>query len=67
MANTPLFNLRVKWISGHSKVVGNKEADKLAKEAAEGKASRRVDLPRLLQNELPIAHQPSNKNNTRNS
>jgi hypothetical protein len=55
MANTPLFNLRIKWISGHSKVVGNEEADKLAKEAAEGKASRRVDLPPLLQKELPIS------------
>jgi len=55
LANAPLFNLKIKWISGHSKVVGNEEADKLAKEAAEGKASRRLDLPPLLQKELPIS------------
>jgi len=50
-----LFNLRIKWISGHSKIVGNEKADKLAKEAAEGKASWQVDLPPILQKELPIS------------
>jgi hypothetical protein len=54
-ANTFRFNLRIKWISGHSKVAGNEEADKLAKEAAEGKASRRQDLPPLLREVLPTS------------
>jgi ribonuclease HI len=54
-ANSFLFNLKIKWISGHSRVIGNEEADKLAKEAAEGKASRRQDLPPILRNDLPTS------------
>jgi hypothetical protein len=54
-ANSFRFSLKIGWISGHSKVKGNEEADKLAKEAAEGNASRRQDLPPLLQKELPLS------------
>jgi ribonuclease HI len=45
----------VKWISSHSGVPGSEKADKLAKEAAEGRASRRTDLPRILRGPLPTS------------
>ena len=52
-------NLRAKttirWISSHSEVKGNEQADSLAKEAAIGKASRRASLPPLLQKKLPTS------------
>ena len=35
-------SIRLVWISGHSDVRGNEQADKLAKEAAERRASERV-------------------------
>ena len=35
-ANRVACNLTMKWISGHSKVRGNEEVDRLAKEAATG-------------------------------
>ena len=48
-------NLTFRWISGHSKVKGNEEADKLAKDAAEGHSSTRNDLPHILRNALPTS------------
>jgi hypothetical protein len=44
--------LAVKWISGHSKVKENEEADKLAKDAAVGISSARADLPHILRRSL---------------
>ena len=46
-------NLTLRWISSHSEVKGNEEADRLAKEAAEGRSSTRLNLPPLLRNPLP--------------
>ena len=43
----------IKWISGYSKVKGNKEADRLAKDTAEGRSSPRASLPHVLRNPLP--------------
>ena len=34
---------------------GNEAADKLAKEAAQGRLSRQVDLPHLLRSQLPVS------------
>ena len=54
-----LDNLRAKvtiqWISSHSEVKGNEETNRLAKEAAAGKASRQEDLPPLLCKTLPTS------------
>jgi ribonuclease HI len=51
-ANKSWAKLDMKWISGHSKMHGNESADKLAKEAVSGKASRREDLPPILRQTL---------------
>ena len=40
--------LKVIWISGHSEVQGNKEADNLVKRAMQGQSSPPLDLPLLL-------------------
>lgn len=53
-ASNSLAKISVAWISGHSNVPGNEKADKLAKEAAEGRASRRADLPHILSKPLPV-------------
>jgi ribonuclease HI len=53
--NSSRAKIRVKWISGHSDVRGNEKADKLAKEAADGKASRRTDQPPFLRRTLPTS------------
>jgi ribonuclease HI len=46
--------VKLNWISGHSNVAGNERADRLAKEAADGRASKTTDLPPILRNVLPI-------------
>jgi hypothetical protein len=48
-------SLAIKWISGHSKVKGNEEADKLAKDAAAGRSSARAELPHILRSSLPTS------------
>jgi ribonuclease HI/exonuclease III len=60
-ANKSQATIRLKWISGHSDVRGNEKADKLAKEAAEGRASRRVDQPPFLQRTLPVSVSSCNR------
>ena len=54
-ANAASTTVSFKWISGHTGVCGNEEADRLAKEAAEGNASRRTDLPPMLRSSLPLS------------
>jgi ribonuclease HI len=47
--------LTIKWISGHSKVRGNEEADRVAKNAAQGLSSARAALPHILRSTLPTS------------
>jgi hypothetical protein len=47
--------LTIRWISAHSKVKGNEEADRVAKNAAEGRSSARVNLPQILRSPLPTS------------
>jgi ribonuclease HI/endonuclease/exonuclease/phosphatase family metal-dependent hydrolase len=54
-ANRVACNLTIRWISGHSKVKGNEEVDKLAKDAAAGRSSATVRLPHVLRNPLPTS------------
>ena len=54
-ANSLPSKLSIRWISSHSEVRGNEAADKLAKEAAQGRSSRQVDLPHLLRSPLPVS------------
>ena len=48
-------NLAIKWISGHSKVKGNEEADRLAKDASAGRSSARANLPPVLRRTIPTS------------
>lgn len=59
-ANNSQATIELKWILAHSKVTGNERADKLAKEGAEGRANRRVDLPSILRQTLPISMSAKN-------
>jgi ribonuclease HI len=54
-ANGLPCKLTIKWISSHSEVRGNEAADRLAKDAAQGRSSRRMDLPHLFRTPLPIS------------
>jgi ribonuclease HI len=47
--------LVVRWISGHSKVKGNEEADRIAKNTAEGYSSASASLPQILRDPLPTS------------
>jgi ribonuclease HI len=54
-ANSTSARLSVKWISSHSKVKGNEEVDKMAKDAAAGRSSAMAALPHLLRSPLPTS------------
>ena len=54
-ANRVACNLTIKWISSHSKVKGNEDVDKLAKDAAAGRSSISASLPHLLRSPLPTS------------
>ena len=55
LANDLACNLGIHWISSHSKVKGNEKVDELAKEAANGKSSARINLPHILRSTLPAS------------
>lgn len=54
-ANAVGCKLTIRWISGHSKVKGNEDVDRLTKDAAEGRSSAAVNLPHLLRTPLPVS------------
>jgi hypothetical protein len=54
-ANRTGCRLTIRWISSHSKVGRNEEADRLAKDAADGRSSTRNDLPHILRSLLPTS------------
>ena len=54
-ANETGCKLTIRWISSHSKVKGNEDADRMAKEAAEGRSSAAISLPHILRSPLPIS------------
>jgi ribonuclease HI len=47
------FECKLHWTPGHAEIDGNEEADKRAKEAAEGTSSLRMMLPATLRDEIP--------------
>jgi ribonuclease HI len=60
-ANSSHAKIKLKWISGHSEVRGNEMADRLAKEAASGRASRHEELPPIFQRTLPTSVSSKNR------
>ena len=54
-ANGLPCKLTIRWISSHSEVRGNEAADRLAKEAAQGRSSSQIDLPHLFRSPLPVS------------
>jgi ribonuclease HI/endonuclease/exonuclease/phosphatase family metal-dependent hydrolase len=54
-ANGLPCNITIRWISSHSEVRGNEAVDKLAKTAAQGRSTRREELPNLLKSPLPVS------------
>ena len=50
--NSMARNLMICWISSHSDVYGNKNVDRLAKQAAEGCSSTTIHLPPILRQPL---------------
>jgi hypothetical protein len=54
-ANGLPCKITFRWISSHSEVKGNEEADTLAKAAAQGRSSRKEELPHLLRAPLPVS------------
>ena len=54
-ANNTGCTLSIRWISSHSKVKGNKDIDKLAKDAAVGRSSAMASLPHILKRPLPTS------------
>ena len=54
-ANRVACNLTIKWISSHSKVKGNEDVDKLAKDEAAGRSSTLASLPHIFRSPLPTS------------
>jgi hypothetical protein len=42
------YSLMVRWMTGHSRIRGNEEADKEAKSAAKGNSSAAKDIPSYI-------------------
>jgi ribonuclease HI len=63
MANGLGARLTLRWISSHSGVKGNERVDELAKEAAEGKASRRTELPPQIRRGIPTSASAAKQDN----
>ena len=54
-ANDTGCTLTIRWISSHSKVKGNEDVDRMAKDAAAGRSSARASLPHILRRPLPTS------------
>ena len=54
-ANDASCTLTIRWISSHSKVKGNEDVDRMAKDAAAGRSSAAASLPHILRRPLPTS------------